>query len=147
MTFGRVPQQPLRFLALALRTTEANMTARFAAQFSKANVHTCQLSCSPSSWSSVRPVLPASDASQLPALRQVGAAPLAAHQEACSALNDDFPLAEFRAALHKLRRKSATGPNGIPNQALLNIPSQSLPWFLAWFDVIWASEGIPPSWK
>lgn len=119
MIFGRVPQQPLRCLALALRTTEADVAARFAVQFSQGNFSACQSS------SSLPTAVPAHDASQLPA-----------NQDARSALNDDFSLAELRAALHKLRRKSATGPDGIPNQALMNLPSESLPWLVNWFNDI-----------
>lgn len=46
-----------------------------------------------------------------------------------------------------LRLKSATGFDGIPNQSSLNLPIDSLPLFLAWFNKMWASHDIPPTWN
>lgn len=95
MIFGRVPQQPLSSLALAFCTTEADVAASFAVQFSQGNFHWCELLSSPPT------VVLANDASRLPALSGAGAASFAARLDACPALNDNFLSVELRATLQK----------------------------------------------
>lgn len=62
-------------------------------------------------------------------------------------LDELFTAAELRAALRRLRRRSASGPDGISGQALLNLPEAALLELLGWFNVIWQTGNVPLEWK
>lgn len=63
------------------------------------------------------------------------------------ALNLPFTLNELRAAIARLKPKSAPGPDGCTNQALRNTPTRFHVALLAWFNQIWLTGEVPREWK
>lgn len=58
-------------------------------------------------------------------------------------LDESFTVVELLAALRLLRRRSASGPDGISGQALLNPPDTAILILLKRFNDIWATGYIP----
>lgn len=67
----------------------------------------------------------------LPYSQPANIAPFFTEREFTGPMGEKFTLGELEAALQNLHRKSAAGPDGVSNQALLNIPTETKPWLLA----------------
>lgn len=63
---------------------------------------------------------------------------------AACALDDPFTLPEFGAAIRLMRRRSASGPDRIPCQDLLNLPEAALLKPLQWYNEIRETGCVPP---
>ena len=62
-------------------------------------------------------------------------------------LNADFTMAELLAALRKLKRHAAPGPDHIPGSLLHLMGSSSLQAVLLLFNSIWRSQTWPSEWR
>ncbi|KAM7312372.1 hypothetical protein ISCGN_009277 [Ixodes scapularis] len=62
-------------------------------------------------------------------------------------LDAPFTVQELESALRRCRKKSAAGPDGIPYQALTNLPDDAQEALVAWFNTIWDSGDVPDGWK
>ncbi|KAG0421805.1 hypothetical protein HPB47_002316 [Ixodes persulcatus] len=62
-------------------------------------------------------------------------------------LDAPFTVQELESALWRCRKKSAAGPDGIPYQALTNLPDDAQEALVAWFNTIWESGDVPDGWK
>lgn len=116
LTSARHPKEPFRCLALALGRTVRETAELFADSFSSVALVT-SLGVTPS--------------------------PLCLDDGEPCPLDDCFTLSELEASLCQLRRKSASGPDGVSNQALRNLPETSKSWLLARLNQIWITAVIP----
>ncbi|KAM7309477.1 hypothetical protein ISCGN_013108 [Ixodes scapularis] len=62
-------------------------------------------------------------------------------------LDAPFTVQELESALRRCRKKSAAGPDGIPYQALTNLPDDAQEALVAWFNTTWDSGDVPDGWK
>ncbi|XP_075525011.1 uncharacterized protein LOC142557205 [Dermacentor variabilis] len=62
-------------------------------------------------------------------------------------LDEDFSVAEVRAVLYKLNRKSASGPDGVTNKTLRNLDDESIERLTDYINMCWNAGTIPSSWK
>ncbi|KAL1415835.1 hypothetical protein MTO96_028618 [Rhipicephalus appendiculatus] len=64
-----------------------------------------------------------------------------------SAIDAPFTLRELTAAISALRRRCTPGPDGITNQMIANLPEELRSSLLTYFNYVWESGNIPPTWK
>lgn len=58
-------------------------------------------------------------------------------------LDEEFTVAEIRAALQKLNTKSAPGPDGITNRTLRNLDDQAIENITQYINECWTEGTIP----
>ena len=56
-------------------------------------------------------------------------------------------IAELKKAIKKLKKKKSPGPDGIPNEMIMNLVIITLSKVLEIFNLIWKNGDIPQIWK